>query len=87
MYVTVIHRISDPDGWRQMTEQAMAQGLPPGFSLPIHAATAEGNTEVCIWDVPSVEALQQMLEPGSKGLAVNEYLVTSVDGLPVANAL
>ncbi len=38
MYVSVIHRVSDPEGFTKAEDEAIAAGLPEGFSLPIHAA-------------------------------------------------
>jgi hypothetical protein len=39
MYVGVIHRVSDPEAFMKAEDEAIAAGLPEGFSLPIHAAT------------------------------------------------
>ena len=34
MYVSVIHRISDPERFEAAEERALEEGLPEGFSLP-----------------------------------------------------
>ncbi len=49
MYVTAIHRVSDPQGFTKAEDEAIAAGLPEEFSLPIHAATHDHSVGVCIW--------------------------------------
>ena len=51
MYVSVIHRVSDPEGFTKAEDEAIAAGLPDGFSLPIHAATHDHGVGICIWEV------------------------------------
>ena len=47
MYVTAIHRVSDPASFTKAEDEAAAAGLPDGFSLPIHAATHDHGVGVC----------------------------------------
>lgn len=35
MYVGVIHRVSDPEGFMKAEDDAIDAGLPEGFALPI----------------------------------------------------
>ncbi len=81
MHVGVIHRISDPEGFEQAEEQAIAAGLPDGFALPIHAATPDHTTGVCIWEGPSVEAVRDLVESVVGPYSDNDYLELNVDGL------
>ena len=81
MYVTAIHRVSDPEGFQRAEDEAIAAGLPEGFSLPIHAATDDHAVGVCIWEGPSVEAVRELVESVVGPFSQNEYFEMSVDGL------
>ena len=81
MYVTVIHRISDPEGFQRAEDEAIAAGLPEGVSLPIHAATHDHAVGVCIWEGSSVEAVRELVESVVGPFSQNEYFEMSVDGL------
>lgn len=82
MYVGVIHRITDPAGFEAAEEKALEAGLPDGFALPIHASSADGDNGLCIWQGPSVEAVQNVVESVVGDFSTNEYFEVSVDGLP-----
>ena len=82
MYVTVIHRVSDPQAFMKAEDEAVAAGLPAGFSLPVHAATHDHGVGICIWEGPSVEAVRELVESVVGPFSKNEYFEMSVDGLP-----
>ena len=82
MYVSVIHRVSDPQAFMKAEDEAVAAGLPPGFSLPVHAATHDHGVGICIWEGPSVEAVRDLVEGVVGPYSENEYFEMSVDGLP-----
>ncbi len=44
MFVTVIHRIHDPEGFQAAEAKALEAGLPSSVALPIHAATERSRT-------------------------------------------
>lgn len=81
MYVGAIHRVSDPEGFTKAEDEAIAAGLPEGFSLPIHAATHDHRVGICIWEGPSVEAVSELVESVVGPFSQNEYFEMSVDGL------
>jgi hypothetical protein len=81
MYVGAIHRVSDPEGFTKAEDEAIAAGLPEGFSLPIHAATPDHRVGICIWEGPSVEAVSELVESVVGPFSQNEYFEMSVDGL------
>ena len=56
--------------------------LPEGISLPIHAATADHTTGMCIWEGESVEAVRELVESVVGEYSENEYFELEVDGLP-----
>jgi hypothetical protein len=81
MFVGVIHQIKDPKGFVAAEENAIAAGLPDGFGLPIHAATKDHTTGICIWEGPSVDAVRELVESVVGAFSTNEYLEVQVDGL------
>ncbi|HLF72394.1 MAG TPA: hypothetical protein VI759_09615 [Dehalococcoidia bacterium] len=82
MYVGVIHHIHDPEGFEKAEADALAQGLPSGFTLPIHAATPDHTTGICIWQGESVEKVSGLVEQVVGPYSTNEYFEMHVDGLP-----
>jgi hypothetical protein len=86
MFVTVIHKIHDPEGFEAAEERALAAGLPSSVALPIHAATADHTLGICIWEGESVEAVREVVEGAVGAWANNEYYEMQVDGLTPALA-
>jgi hypothetical protein len=82
MYVGVIHRVSDPEAFMKAEDEAIAAGLPEGFSLPIHAATHDHGVGICIWEGSSLESVRDLVESVVGPHSENEYFEMSVDGLP-----
>jgi hypothetical protein len=82
MYVGVIHRISDPEAFEAAEQRALEAGLPEGISLPIHAATPDHTTGMCIWEGESVETVRELVESVVGEYSENEYFELEVDGLP-----
>lgn len=81
MFVTVIHRIHDPEGFKAAEAKALEAGLPASVALPIHAATPDHRLGICIWEGESVAAVREVVE-GAVGLfSDNEYSQMEVDGL------
>ena len=82
MYVGVIHHISDPEGFQAAEDKALEQGLPAHVQLPIHAATPDHTTGICIWLGDSVHAVQELVEAVVGSYSTNEYFEVDVHGLP-----
>lgn len=81
MFVTVIHRIHDPEGFQAAEARAMEAGLPAHVALPIHAATPAHDLGICIWEGESVDAVREVVEGAVGQWADNEYHEMHVDGL------
>ena len=81
MFVTVIHRIHDPEGFQAAEAKALEAGLPAGVALPVHAATRDHRLGICIWEGESVEAVREVVEGAVGPWAENEYFEMEVDGL------
>ena len=82
MHVGVIHRISDPESFEQAEQKALEAGLPDGFSLPVHAATPDHSTAICIWQGPSVDAVRDLVESVVGEYSQNEYYEMELEGTP-----
>jgi hypothetical protein len=81
MFVTVIHRIHDPEGFDAAEEKALAGGLPAHVALPIHASAPDHRLGICIWEGESVAAVREVVEAVVGPYAENEYSEMEVDGL------
>ena len=81
MFVTVIHRIHDPEGFQAAEAKAIEGGIPTHVALPIHAATIAHDFGVCIWEGASVDAVREVVEGAVGAWADNEYYEMHVDGL------
>jgi hypothetical protein len=81
MFVTVIHRIKDPEGFVAAEAKALEGGLPAHVALPIHAATIDHKLGICIWEGASVDAVREVVEGAVGAWADNEYFDMHVDGL------
>jgi hypothetical protein len=84
MFVGVIHHINDPVGFEAAEAKALEQGLPPNVALPIHAATPDHRTGICIWEGASVEAVRELVESVVGPFSDNQYLQLDVEGLQLA---
>jgi hypothetical protein len=81
MFVSVIHRIHDPEGFEAAEARALAAGLPAHVALPIHASTPDHRLGICIWEGESLEAVREVVEGAVGAWSYNEYSEMSVDGL------
>lgn len=81
MFVTVIHHITDPEGFEAAEAKALEAGLPTHVALPIHAATEDHTLGVCIWEGESVDAVREVVEGAVGAWSDNEYFAMHVDGL------
>jgi hypothetical protein len=81
MFVTVIHRIHDPEGFEAAEAKALEAGLPAHVALPIHASNDDHTFGICIWEGESVDSVRDVVEGAVGPWANNEYIEMHVDGL------
>jgi hypothetical protein len=81
MFVTVIHRIHDPQGFQEAEAKALEAGLPASVALPVHAASRDHRLGICIWEGESVAAVREVVEGAVGSYADNEYAEMEVDGV------
>jgi hypothetical protein len=72
MFVSVIHRITDPDRFFEMANTS-TQKLPSDLRLPQSIGSADRSTAICLWEAPSIERVREFLEPLTAGMSKNEY--------------
>jgi hypothetical protein len=80
-FVTVIHHITDPEGFQAAEAKALEAGLPSFVSLPIHAVNNDHTLGLCIWEGESVEVVREVVEGAVGAWSNNEYFEMHVDGL------
>jgi hypothetical protein len=81
VFVSVIHHIHDPQGFEAAEQRALEGGLPSHVALPIHAATNDHKTGICIWEGESVQTVREVVEAAVGTWSTNEYFEMHVDGL------
>jgi hypothetical protein len=62
MFVTMIHRIHDPEGFQAAEAKALEAGLPSHVALPIRTGTSDHGLGICIWEGGSVDAVREVVE-------------------------
>ena len=73
MYVGVVHTITDKKMWAEKLGEFDPSTLPDGYANPITYVGVQTDYAFCLWDVPSIEALQPMLDGLTEGAAANMY--------------
>lgn len=84
MFVSVIHRISDPDAFWAIANSAIEK-IPPDLKCPQYVTSDDRSTTICLWEAPSVEKVRGFLEPLLGRVSKNEYIPidpTNSTGLP-----
>lgn len=88
MFISVIHRVSDPDAFGA----AVASGTPKiPTDLKVHS-TATGDdrsTVICLWEASSVDKVKDFVEAHLGHASKNEYIPIDLSksmGLPTTAA-
>lgn len=72
MHVGVIHTIKDRARWDEVTGSIDPAAMPPGVTLLATVTATDVSRAICMWDGPSVEHLQAMLDELLGPAAVND---------------
>jgi len=73
MYIGVVHTITDKAMWATKLGEFQKSSPPDGYSNPLTLIGAKTDYAFCLWDAPSIEALQPMLDGLTEGAATNMY--------------
>jgi hypothetical protein len=87
MFITVIHRISDPDKFEEIANAA-ASKIPSHLKLHQYLTSEDRKTATCLWEAPSVQKVNEFLEPVLGHVSKNEYVPLKAEagiGLPVTS--
>jgi hypothetical protein len=74
MHLGVVHTILDSAAWDSVVN-GESEEFPPGFVLLGSVTQDDVSRAICIWDAPSVDALQRMLDEMFGEAAVNDCFV------------
>ena len=86
MFISVIHRISDPDTFWATAARA-TNDIPANFKLHQTMTGSDRSTAICLWEAASVDDVRNILEPLFGSVCKNEYVPidpSSSMGLPEA---
>jgi hypothetical protein len=73
MYVGVLHTITNKSVWAKKLAEFEQSSPPDGYTNPVSYIGVNTDYAFCLWDVPSVEALQPMLDGLTEGATTNMY--------------
>jgi hypothetical protein len=73
MHLGVVHEIRDPTGWDRVMSGDL--NLPPGFALLGSVTQDDVSRGMCIWEAPSLEDLQRLLDGAFGEAVVNDCFV------------
>jgi hypothetical protein len=74
MHLGVVHTIRDRAAWDSVVNVENLE-FPPGFELLSSVTQDDVSRTICIWDAPSVDALQRMLDELLGAASVNDCFV------------
>jgi hypothetical protein len=84
MFISVIHRISDPDAFAATAANAM-KDIPADLKLHQAMTGDDRSTAVCLWEAPTVDSVRNLLDPLFEASCKNEYVAIDASnsmGLP-----
>ena len=88
MFISAIHRVSDPDAFAAAVASATPK-LPSDLKVLLTATADDRSTVICLWEAPSVDKVRELVETHLGHASKNEYI--SIDpsksmGLPTTAA-
>ncbi len=74
MHLGVVHTIRDRAAWDSVISDESLE-FPAGFELLGSVTQDDVSRAICIWDAPSLDALQRMLDEMLGAASVNDCFV------------
>ena len=90
MHVGVIHTITDRAAWDRITGDLDPTAFPAGFTLHCTMTSGDVTKAICMWDAPSTEQLQSVLDDMLGEAARNDCFTAEPDrsiGVPAPMAV
>ena len=87
MYVVVHHRVIDRERFLATDPKDIGGNAPAGVQLRHFLPARDASAADCLWEVRSLEALRDYLDPATRGLTENTYFEVDAGfaiGLPQA---
>ncbi|GAC1662917.1 MAG: hypothetical protein NVS9B15_26120 [Acidobacteriaceae bacterium] len=88
MFVTVIHRVSNPEQFESAAKSA-TEVIPSHLKLHQYLTATDRKTATCLWEARLADDVKEFLEPVVGHVSQNEYIpldAESAVGLPAASA-
>jgi hypothetical protein len=73
MHLGVVHEIRDPEAWTRVMSSDL--NLPPGYALLASVTQDDVSRGMCIWEAPSLDDLQRLLDGAFGPGVVNNCFV------------
>jgi hypothetical protein len=73
VFVSVIHRVSDPDTF-WATAASATQNIPAELKLSQSVTSEDRSTTICLWEASSVDKVRGFVEPLFGQVSKNEYI-------------
>jgi hypothetical protein len=77
MHFVIHHQINDPTKWERSEKNIMSMieqhRLPAGLKPLAYLPSVNGRLADCVWETPSLGALQKFIEAETGAAARNEY--------------
>jgi hypothetical protein len=81
MFVAVIQRVHDPDGFRAAEGELPAAGSPQAVTRSVRAGSRDRRLVISVWEGESVTAVREVVERSVGPFADSEYYEMEVEGL------
>jgi hypothetical protein len=88
MFITVLHRISNPDQFESAAKSA-TEVIPAHLKLHQYLTGTDRKTATCLWEARLTDDVKEFLEPVVGHVSQNEYIPLNAEasfGLPAASA-
>ena len=88
MFVTVIHRISDPDQFESAAKSA-TEVIPSHLKLHQYLTATDRKTATCLWEARLADDVKEFLDPLVGHVSQDEYIPLNAEGalgLPATSA-
>jgi hypothetical protein len=85
MYVSVNHRITNPEKFFSLDAEEIGNGGPSGAQVLQFFPFRDQSAAICLWEANSIDTLRDYLDPATAGASENGYFEVDSEhamGLP-----